>query len=358
MIGEYQVVNPIGKGSFSKVYLVSKSGINYACKVISKFRNNYKIPVDRSVHREVSILQSIQYPGVTRLIDFFQTPQFYCVVIEYAERGTLFDYIIDKEKLSEDEAKVLFKEILLAIQALQYLNISHRDIKPENILIDNKGLIKITDFGLSTFLKSDHRAYESCGSPCYASPECLSGHSYDGFATDLWSAGVVLFAMVTGELPWFSGSYNYILKQIKRGIISIPSNLSRPLQTLLHGLLNANANQRFTVEDALNSSWLHNVPTYLYPISNLPYFSLKKIDAIFSNCSFDIEEKEMKRCSYQLSNSKTLYYVQEKNTQLTNSHKKFHGLNFGKHSGKSIKSKNIKKLFSFRKHFHPLIKDK
>jgi 5'-AMP-activated protein kinase catalytic alpha subunit len=122
--------------------------------------------------------------------------------MEYVEKGELFDYIVRMHKLDEAEACKFFKQIISGIAYLHELNIVHRDLKPENLLIDWKDTLKIVDFGLSNTYKSGELLKTACGSPCYASPEMISSKKYNGLEVDIWSSGVILFAMVCGYLPF------------------------------------------------------------------------------------------------------------------------------------------------------------
>lgn len=118
--------------------------------------------------------------------------------MEYAGGGELFDYIVKKQKLDEKEACRIFQQIISGIEYLQRLNIVHRDMKPENLLLDHNMNIKIVDFGLSNTYQRNEKLKTACGSPCYAAPEMISGKQYNGVDVDIWSCGVVLYALVCG----------------------------------------------------------------------------------------------------------------------------------------------------------------
>ncbi|KAI5529944.1 serine/threonine kinase family [Trichomonas vaginalis G3] len=140
--------------------------------------------------------------------------------------GELFKYIIENKKLGEENAKIIFKEIVAGLAYVHSLNIAHRDLKPENILLSETNHIKITDFGFSRYVGENGWVKTSCGSPCYASPECISGEQYDGIKSDMWSIGVILFAMVTGMLPWTKRNKNALFKQIQQAKYRMPQNIS------------------------------------------------------------------------------------------------------------------------------------
>ena len=116
--------------------------------------------------------------------------------MEYAPGGELFNYIVDKGQLSEDESKCFFKQLIYGAEYLHKIKVSHRDLKPENLLLDLDHNIKIVDFGLSNRFEANSLLQTACGSPCYAPPEMIAGKKYDGAAVDVWSSGVILFVMI------------------------------------------------------------------------------------------------------------------------------------------------------------------
>ena len=122
--------------------------------------------------------------------------------MEHCIGGDLFDYIVDKQHLESQEAAYIFHQILDGIEYLHSHSVTHRDLKPENLLLDEKGDIKIIDFGLSNEYRSGQMLTTMCGSPCYVSPEMLQRQPYDGVKVDLWASGVILFAMLFGFLPF------------------------------------------------------------------------------------------------------------------------------------------------------------
>ena len=123
-------------------------------------------------------------------------------VMEYCKGGELFDYIVKKERLVEQEACIFFQQIINGVEYLHNQGIIHRDLKPENLLLDDNNHIKISDFGLSTFYSKNNYLQTACGTPSYAPPEMLEGQEYNGEATDVWSCGIILYAMLCESLPF------------------------------------------------------------------------------------------------------------------------------------------------------------
>lgn len=122
--------------------------------------------------------------------------------MENAEKGELFDYIVDKGRLSEKEACKFLSQILTGVEYIHQLNFVHRDLKPENLLLDKDMNIKIVDFGLSNIFFDGEKLKTACGSPCYAAPEMVAGKRYNPSCVDIWSSGIILYAMICGYLPF------------------------------------------------------------------------------------------------------------------------------------------------------------
>lgn len=122
--------------------------------------------------------------------------------MEYTRGGELFEYIVKKKRLEEKEAAKFLLQIIAGVEYIHKLGICHRDLKPENLLMDEDKNIKIIDFGLSNTYEEGTKIKTACGSPCYAAPEMIAGKEYEGLMADIWSCGVILFAMVCGYLPF------------------------------------------------------------------------------------------------------------------------------------------------------------
>jgi len=123
-------------------------------------------------------------------------------VMEYANGGELFDLIVQNQKLKEKQASRYLQELVAGVHYIHKLGICHRDLKPENLLIDFDGSLKVVDFGLSNMYEQGNTLKTACGSPCYAAPEMIAGNRYHGLKSDIWSVGVVLYAMLCGFLPY------------------------------------------------------------------------------------------------------------------------------------------------------------
>jgi 5'-AMP-activated protein kinase catalytic alpha subunit len=145
--------------------------------------------------------------------------------------------------------------LIAGIEYLHTIGICHRDIKPENLLMDDYNNLKIVDFGLSNTYSADQTLKTACGSPCYAAPEMVAGKTYAGLPADIWSCGVVLFAMVCGYLPFEDPQTNVLYKKILNTEYSIPDFVSNDCRDLITGILTADPDKRLTIENIKAHSW-------------------------------------------------------------------------------------------------------
>ena len=264
-IGNYILLKNIGKGTFSKVSLGYHILTNelVAIKILQKNKIQDKIDLER-INREMIILKMLCHPNISQLYETLSTINNYYIIMEYIEGGDLFDHILKNKYLSEKESCLFFRQLISSIEYLNKLNITHRDIKPENILLDKeKKNIKLIDFGLSNFQKKN-LLKSSCGSPCYASPEMISGKPYNGIKTDIWSSGIVLYCMLVGALPFDDEDIHLLYQQIKNGKFYLPSTLSNESIDLLKKILVVNPNLRIDIHGIKNHPWFNLNHCILY----------------------------------------------------------------------------------------------
>ena len=177
--------------------------------------------------------------------------------MEYASGGELFDFIVLKRRLTELEACKFFQQIICGVEYLHKLRIVHRDLKPENLLLDHKKNIKIVDFGLSNLYNKGELLKTPCGSPCYAAPEMISGKNYSGLSVDIWSCGIILFAMICGYLPFDDTNNDVLYKKISSGDYKIPSFVSEKAKDLMKKILTTDPNKRVTIQQIKNHPWFN-----------------------------------------------------------------------------------------------------
>jgi len=210
----------------------------------------------KRVAREISILKQIRHPNIIELYEILQTPKEFYLITEYAPGGELFDYIVARGKLTEEEARKFFRQIIEGVEYLHRLSIVHRDLKPENLLLDCDENIKIVDFGLSNRYSRGEMLQTACGSPCYAAPEMIAGKKYTGSTVDVWSCGIVLFAMICGYLPFEDPNTSKLYKKILSGDFIIPKHVSAEARDLLKSILKTDPAVRFTIYDIKKHKWL------------------------------------------------------------------------------------------------------
>lgn len=256
-IKHYVVDKELGRGTFGSVYHAINT-INkqeYAIKLFPK--SNLESPEEEArFQREVNAMAFLRHDNLIALHDLISDEENFYLVMDLCSGGELFDYIADNDKLPEPKAALVFRQIISAISYCHQYGVAHRDLKPENILIDKFPHIKISDFGLCGYIKNTQLMKTFCGSPCYCSPECLCRVQYDGRLSDVWSLGVVLFAIITGEHPWNISNTSIMLRQILKGVFNVPNYVSKDCKDLIVRMLKVNPIDRIKVEDIIEHPWL------------------------------------------------------------------------------------------------------
>ena len=220
--------------------------------------------MEEKVQREINILHLCTHPHIIRLYEVVDTPTDIFLVNEYVSGGELFDYIVSKGRLSPDEARNFFHQIISGVEYCHFQKIVHRDLKPENLLLDANKNIKLADFGLSNLMRDGEFLRTSCGSPNYAAPEVISGHLYAGPEVDVWSCGVILYALLCGSLPFDDESIPNLFKKIKSGMYSLPTHLSQLAKNLIPRMLEVDPMKRITIAEIRMHPWFqHKLPPYL-----------------------------------------------------------------------------------------------
>ena len=270
-IGNYILFDQIGMGTFSKVtkaiHLITSQQV--AVKILDKEKIEDEIDLERII-REIEILKNIHHPNIAQMYETYSTIHNFYLMMELVSGGDLFDYISDNSCLSENESCHFFRQLIGVLEYLISMGITHRDIKPENILLDESHTnIKVIDFGLSNYCEDDELLSSSCGSPCYASPEMLSGNPYRGVKTDIWSAGIVLYSMLVGSLPFDDQELYILYEQIKKGKFFLPSTLSLEAIDLLKRILQVDPKKRIGIKEIKKHPWFNMEKNPLYKGINI-----------------------------------------------------------------------------------------
>ncbi|OMJ94574.1 hypothetical protein SteCoe_2219 [Stentor coeruleus] len=265
-IGDYTLLKSIGEGTFGKVKLGVHQLTNekVAIKILEKKRIVDVADVER-VSREIHILKLIRHPNIIQLYEILETPTRLYLIMEYSSSGELFDYIVERTRLKEMEACIFFQQIIAGIDYIHKLNVVHRDLKPENLLLDHNKKIKIVDFGLSNTYKPGELLQTACGSPCYAAPEMIAGKKYEGIKVDIWSSGVILFAMVCGYLPFEDPNTGELYKKILACEYKAPKFISPAVKDLISCILNTDPNKRYGIDEIRNHPWYRQVKEEICP---------------------------------------------------------------------------------------------
>ena len=254
----YRVGKLIGKGAFGKVIsAVHKlSGETVAMKTIERAYladERHR----RKVMQEVAILQRISHKRVIKVLETFESAHHLLIVMEYAGGGDLLQHVKSNGKLSEDDARHLFRQIVEGAVAIHEAGVLHRDFKLDNILLDKaKRKVKICDFGVSRIVKAGQRINEQCGTPAYIAPEIIADRGYEGFGADTWSLGVCLYAMINGMVPFKAQTLKDLHKLILTARYTMPETMSEEAKDLVSRMLQLVPSFRISLEDVLAHPWM------------------------------------------------------------------------------------------------------
>ena len=251
-ISNYLIKYTLGEGTYGKVklaiYIPTKEKV--AIKILNK---NKIINKENEIRlkREFDMSIKFNHPNVISVSEIFENKDSYFSVMEYCEGGELFTYITKNRYLIEEEAAFFYYQLICGLEYIHSLGIVHRDLKPENLLLTKDNILKIIDFGLSNYFQKNDKNLLStpCGSPRYAPPEMVSGEKYDGFKADIWSTGIILFAMLCGYLPFEDKNIDALFKKIIECKIIYPKFLSKNALDLLKKILIKNVNKRITIDE-------------------------------------------------------------------------------------------------------------
>lgn len=243
---QFELLRVLGEGSFGKVFLVRKivgkdAGTLYAMKVLKKATLKVKDRVRSTNERK--ILADVGHAFIVKLHYAFQTPGKLYLILDFLRGGDLFTRLSKEVMFTEEDVKFYLAELALALNHLHSLGIIYRDLKPENILLDEHGHIALTDFGLSKQPLDGSKTYSFCGTVEYMAPEIVNRKGHD-FAADWWSFGVLMYEMLTGNLPFHGQTRQETMNQILRTKLGMPENLSPEAQSLLRALFKRNPQNR------------------------------------------------------------------------------------------------------------------
>lgn len=275
----------IGTGSTSKCFkCVRRSDKKeFACKVIDKQKVEVQFNgLMDQFNVEIKILKLLNHPNIIHLEDSFETSDRIYMVMEIMRGGELFDYVVEKGTITEEEACILVRKVTSVVAHMHGMNIIHRDLKPENLLLTSKyadAEIKLIDFGLAKEVGDAGAAKSFLGTRGYLAPEMLQRGSYDK-AVDIWALGVIVFVLLCGCLPFDDDSSRINEADAKKKFtLRFPkwaSNLSAPAKDLLQHLLDTNPKTRYTAQQALDHPWVSGKTVQLNNYLQSPSMMLER----------------------------------------------------------------------------------
>ncbi|EUB57354.1 Maternal embryonic leucine zipper kinase [Echinococcus granulosus] len=253
--GLYFLCEPIADGSFGRLYLAihALTRQHVAIKIIDKKKLGAEV---FRVRGEIEALKRLSHPNIYSLYQVIETDGTFYLILEYVPGGELFDYILHNGSLQESHARVLFRQLVSAIGYSHSRGIAHRDLKPENILLKDEQNIRVIDFGLCAKNVDSKFLNTYCGSLAYAAPEVLQNQEYNGPAADIWSMGVILYAILCGSLPFDPSKPEKLPKLIVKGQYSVDESLSASGRDLLAQMLCVDPTARISMMELSTHPWV------------------------------------------------------------------------------------------------------
>lgn len=265
LFGKYEMGRLLGQGTFAKVYharnLITSDSV--AVKAVSKDQVRKEGLMDQ-IKREISVMRLVRHPNVVELKEVMATKQRVYFVMEYVKGGELFAKVA-KGRLKEDLARKYFQQLISAVDFCHSRGVSHRDLKPENLLLDEHENLKVSDFGLSSLpeqLRNDGLLHTQCGTPAYVAPEVLRKKGYDGAKADIWSCGVILYALLAGFLPFQDENLMNMYRKVFKAEFEFPPWFSSESKRLISKILVADAEKRISIAAIMRVPWFQKEFTH------------------------------------------------------------------------------------------------
>eukprot|EP00607_Mallomonas_marina_P006248 CAMPEP_0182437152 /NCGR_PEP_ID=MMETSP1167-20130531/84846_1 /TAXON_ID=2988 /ORGANISM="Mallomonas Sp, Strain CCMP3275" /LENGTH=455 /DNA_ID=CAMNT_0024629957 /DNA_START=152 /DNA_END=1519 /DNA_ORIENTATION=- len=265
-VGKYELFRTLGEGTFGKVKYAVNTETNeaVAIKVLDKEKIQ-KQNMGAQIKKEISIMKMVRHTYVVGMKEVLASRTKIFIVLELVTGGELFDKIVNEGRFGEEKARFYFRQLVEGVEYCHGLGICHRDLKPENLLLDEKGDLKISDFGLSALYVGDPDAdgtsrtellHTTCGTPNYVAPKVLADQGYDGKKADVWSCGVILYVLLAGFLPFDESTIVALFSKIQNADFSYPSWFSPEVRSLLDRVLVADPKERASLTDVKMNSWM------------------------------------------------------------------------------------------------------
>ena len=245
----------LGTGAYAKVKVGTslKMNIQVAIKIVNKLSAPKEV-VDRFLPREIETMKAVNNEHIIKLYEVIESPETIFFVMELADRGDLLEFINERKYLSERLAKGFFSDLVKGIEHCHNRGVVHRDLKCENLLLDAHMRLKISDFGFAR--KFDGNLQTFCGSFAYAAPEVILGNPYNGPLADIWSMGIILYAMITGRLPFKDTSTSVLMADIAVGP-KFSSRHTDKIKSLICNILTYLPHERADISYIQGHPWMN-----------------------------------------------------------------------------------------------------
>jgi serine/threonine protein kinase len=251
-VGNYTLGRLIGKGSFGKVYLASHKLTNGSRVVLKSAKKD-----DANLAREIHHHRQFLHPHIARLYEVIVTESLVWLVLEYCPGDELYNHLLKNGRMEVPQVQKIFTQLVGAVSYVHAKQCVHRDLKLENILLDKHGNVKLVDFGFTREYQGSTSYLQTwCGTVCYSAPEMLKGEKYAGEKVDVWSLGIILFALLSGELPFDDDEESVTKGMILRDEPIFPEHVPEPAKELIKKLLSKRPLLRPSLSDVLKDPWL------------------------------------------------------------------------------------------------------
>jgi serine/threonine protein kinase len=304
-LDDFDILKLIGKGSFSKVYLV-KNRLNHKIYSMKKLDKPFikRTRQEQHIINERILLSKMNYPFLVKLFCCFQDQDHLYFILEFIQGGELFFHLHREIRFDDEKTRFYIAELILVLNFLHNNKVIYRDIKPENILLDLEGHIKLTDFGLSRLCSGiNEKVFTICGTPYYIAPEIIENKGYNN-SVDWWSLGCLMYEMLNGK-PLFNFSSGKIdTNEFKKEIV-LPNNFSEEAKDLIIKLLEKNPKNRITAIEALKHPWIvkYSIKSNTTLNPNIKKLSLKNCLQTFSSKQ-KLHQASVAFIVHQMSNTK------------------------------------------------------
>eukprot|EP00051_Salpingoeca_urceolata_P019977 m.295733 g.295733 ORF g.295733 m.295733 type:complete len:321 (+) comp19516_c1_seq9:94-1056(+) len=258
---KYELLEQLGTGAFSTVVrgVEKTTSQQVAVKIIDKKKIAGK---EDALESEVTVMRMLNHSNIVQLLEIFESPRRFCIVLDLVTGGELFDRIVDRGTYTEKDASELMRQVLGAVEYMHSRNIVHRDLKPENLLYHSPSAdskIMISDFGLARVLREGETVSDPCGTPGYVAPEVLKRKPYS-YPADCWSLGVICYILLCGYPPFYDDDDDVLFEQIMRGDFEYDSpywdDISTSAKDFITKFMTMQPSRRMTAAQALQHEWI------------------------------------------------------------------------------------------------------